>query len=87
MNASVPRVVGTVSSAQVTPSSMGEGSPHEGGSPRQVQTKGRPSVVETSGYGGYQGIVVTDPGNAHARGSGVSQASDSHARVHACRIK
>lgn len=84
-DASVPRVVSTVSTARVAISSMGKGSPPEGGSPGQEQAKGHRPGVETSGYGEHQGMVESDPRNA--KGSGESHVSDSHVRAHVRQSK
>lgn len=84
-DASVPRVANTASTAQVTPSSMGEGSPHGGCSPGQGQVEGQWSGVKTSGYGEHQRIVVSDPGVA--RGGKESHASDSHVGAHVRQSK
>lgn len=84
-DASVPRVVNTACTVWVTPSSIGEISPHGGGSPGQGQIKGQRPGVETSGYGEHQRIVVSDPGGAG--GSGGNHASDSHVGAHARKSK
>lgn len=81
-DASVPRVANT---ARVTPSSMGEGSPHGGGYPAQGQVEGQWSGVKTSGYGEQQRIVVSDLGVA--RGGRENHTSDSHVGVHASQSK
>lgn len=66
-------------------SSMGKGSPPEGGSSGQEQAKGHRPGVETSGYGEHQGMVESDPRNA--KGSGESHVSDSHVRAHVRQSK
>lgn len=73
-DASVPRDARTLSTARVTSSSMGECSPHEGGSPGQWQVEGQRPGVETSGYGENHRSGVSGP----AGGRGRNHASDSH---------
>uniref|UniRef100_A0A8W8MHM4 Uncharacterized protein n=1 Tax=Magallana gigas TaxID=29159 RepID=A0A8W8MHM4_MAGGI len=60
----------TLSTARVTPGSMGEGGPHGGGSPgqEQVQVDGQRPGVETRGYGEHQGIAVSGPVGLEAVG-------------------
>lgn len=55
VDARTPRVGGTVYKTQVAPSGTG--------SPGQGQAEGERSGVETNGYDGHQGIIVSDPGN------------------------
>lgn len=72
---SVPSVASNVRTARVTPSSMGKGSLHVGGSPGQGRVKGQRSCVKTSGYDEQQRIAVSGLGSAGGSGEAVA---DNH---------